>query len=100
MEIIFSRYLYALGLLRSSTGYIRELRSAKKDKNKIRAGEILKILMERISNAAVRILKMKDQEKLIFVNLGECVLFLAGTEGQDRIPRIQKRLPQHYCERV
>lgn len=60
MEMIFSRYLYALGLLRSCTGYVRELRSAKKDKNKIRAGEILKILMERISNAAVRILKMKD----------------------------------------
>ena len=67
MEIIFSRYLYALGLLRSCTGYVKELRSAKKDKNTIRSAEILKILMDRVSNAAIRILKMKEQEKYIFV---------------------------------
>ena len=68
MEIIFSRYLYALGLLRSCSGYVRELRNAKRDKNKIRSTELLKVLMERVSNAAVRILKMKDQERLIFVS--------------------------------
>jgi hypothetical protein len=67
MEIIFSRYLYSLALLRSCTGYIRQLRVAKHDKNNIRCTELLKILMERVSNAAIRILKMKDQERFIFV---------------------------------
>lgn len=68
MEIIFSRYLYPLALLRSCTGYIRELRNAKRDKNSVRAGDILKVLMDRVSNAAGRVLKMKEQERLIFVS--------------------------------
>jgi hypothetical protein len=69
MEIVFSRYLYSLGLLRSCAGYVNELRDAKEEKNKIRCGEILKKLMERLSNAAIRILKLKDQERLIFVRM-------------------------------
>ena len=67
MEIVFSRYLYALGMLRSCAGHVNELRNAKEEKNKTRCGEILKKLMERLSNAAIRILKLKDQERLIFV---------------------------------
>lgn len=68
MEIIFTRYLYALGLLRSCSGYVRELRNAKRDKNKIRLTEVVKVLMDRVSNAAVRVLKLKDQERFIFVS--------------------------------
>lgn len=68
MEIIFSRYLYALALLRSCTGHVKELRNAKKDKNNVRSTEILRVLMDRVSNAAVRVLKLKDQERLIFVS--------------------------------
>jgi hypothetical protein len=67
MELIFTRYCYALGFLKSCSGHINELRKAKVEKNVVRSGEILKVVMERLSNAAIRILKLKDQEKLIFV---------------------------------
>ena len=68
MEIVFSRYLYALGFLRSCSGYINELRNAREEKNTVRCGELLKSIMERLSNATIRILKLKDQETLLFVS--------------------------------
>lgn len=67
MEIVFSRYLYSLSFLRSCSGFVNELRKAKEEKNNTRCAEILKSIMERLSNATVRILKLKDQERLIFV---------------------------------
>jgi len=67
MEIIFSRYLYALGMLRGSSGYITELRKAKQEGNGDRCGELLKNIMERLSNGTVRLLKMRAAKKLIFV---------------------------------
>jgi hypothetical protein len=82
MEIIFSRYLYAIGFLRSCSGYINELRKAKEEKNTTRCGEILKSVMERLSNATIRILKLKSQENLIFV-----ILMLSNFE----IARIQRK---------
>jgi len=68
MEIVFSRYLYSLGFMRSCSGYINELRKAAEENNSTRSAEILKSVMERMSNAAIRILKLKDQERFIFVS--------------------------------
>lgn len=67
MEMIFSRYLYSLGFLRSCSGYIGELRRSKQEGNDIRCGEMLKSIIERLSNATIRLLKMKSTEQYLFV---------------------------------
>lgn len=54
--------------MRSCSGYINELRNAKEENNNTRCGEILKSLMARLSNATIRLLKLKDQETLLFVS--------------------------------
>ena len=69
MEIIFSRYLYALGISKSISGHIVQLRKATLGKNEESCKENLKGIMERMSNAAVRLYKMKAQERFIFVKL-------------------------------
>jgi hypothetical protein len=69
MEIIFSRYLYSLAMLRASSGYVTELRNARQQGNGDRCGELLKNVMDRLSNGAVRLLKMKAGSKFIFVRV-------------------------------
>ena len=71
MEMIFSRYLYSLGMLRSSSGWIGELRKAKREGNDDRCGEIVKAIMERVSNGAVRLIKMKASQRFLFVRFAQ-----------------------------
>lgn len=66
-----SRYLYSLGMLRSCSGFVSELRKAKQEGNDLRAGEMTKTIMDRLSNATIRLLKMKASSQLIFVNLSK-----------------------------
>lgn len=67
MEIILSRITYATGLLRSCGGHIAELRSCISQNNSSRAGEVLKVITDRILNACIRLHKMLDQKTLIVV---------------------------------
>ena len=61
--------LYSTGLLRSCGGHIAELRSCVTQNNEARAGEVLKVISDRILNACIRLHKMLDQKKLIQVKL-------------------------------
>lgn len=59
MEIIFTRYLLALGINRSSAGHVHQVRNSIAAKNIEGAKEALRSLMERYKFASIRLMKMK-----------------------------------------
>jgi len=62
-----SRYLFALGLNRSCSGYVSQVRKCIEQKNTEGAKEALKVIMERFKFGAVRLLKMKAASNSIYV---------------------------------
>ena len=69
MEIIFTRYLLALGLNRACSGFVHQVRGAIKDKNTEAAKVALKVIMDRYKFGSSRLLKMKKTERAIFAGL-------------------------------
>ena len=69
MEIIFTRYLLALGLNRTCSGFVHQVREAVKAKNTDAAKVGLKVIMERYKFGSTRLLKMKQTERAIFSGL-------------------------------
>ena len=70
MEIIISRYAYALAIMKSCSGHLYKFREAAKSKATDQAGALIKEMMERIKNATVRIYKMWGTEAVILVPFG------------------------------
>lgn len=69
IEIIISRYSFAIGMLKSASGHILQFREALVNKAKDRAGLLMKEIYERLQSATVRIYKLWASEKLILPGL-------------------------------
>lgn len=69
IELIISRYSYALTILKSCSGHAYKFREASKCKAKDQAMTLAKEIMERIKNATIRIYKMWNCEAILLVEL-------------------------------
>jgi hypothetical protein len=69
IEIIISRYSYALSILKSCSGHLYKFREAAKDKSKDESLTLSKEIMERIKNSTLRIYKMWSMEAILLVSL-------------------------------
>lgn len=69
MEVIISRYSFALTLLKSASGHIFQLREAVKNKNKEQATNLVKEIKERIRIGTMRVYKLWGSENLVLPGL-------------------------------
>ena len=69
IELIISRYSYALTILKSCSGHAYKFREASKSKAKDQAMVMAKEMMERIKNATIRIYKMWSCEAILLVDI-------------------------------
>jgi hypothetical protein len=69
MELIFSRVAYALAMSRSTSGAVSRLRTLRQGNNLGLAPDVAKQIGDVYSNAAIRLLKLKNAWNLISVSL-------------------------------
>ncbi len=67
IDIIISRYGYALMVLKSCSGHIYQYREAARNKAKDQAIALSKDILERIRNATLRVYKLWGVENLVLV---------------------------------
>jgi len=69
IEIIMSRYAYALTVLKSISGHLCQVREAIKNRSKDQVLNLSKDIMDRIRNATIRVYKMWGTENFILPGL-------------------------------
>jgi hypothetical protein len=69
IEIIISRYSFALTLLKSASGHIFQLREAAQNKNKEQVTNLVKEIKERIRIGTMRVYKLWGSENLLLPGL-------------------------------
>lgn len=69
IEMIMSRYAYALMVLKSCSGHVFQFREAVRTKGKDLALTLSKEIMERLRNATIRVYKIWGLESIVLVNL-------------------------------
>lgn len=69
VEMIISRYAYALGTLKSTSGHVHQFRDALAAGKKDVAKGLGNDVNERITNAAIRIYKLAAVESILLVGL-------------------------------
>lgn len=67
IEMIISRYSYALMVLKSCSGHIYQFREAARNKAKDQAVVLSKDILERLRNATIRVYKLWGVENLVIV---------------------------------
>ena len=95
IEIIISRYSYALAILKSCSGHLYKYREAARAKSTDQGLALIKEMMERLKNALIRIYKMWGTEAIILVGLSH----EARPQRQSRTTRVFLRL-HRYHEKV
>ncbi len=94
IEIIISRYSYAMAILKSCSGHVYKFREAARAKSTDQGLALIKEMMERLKNALVRIYKMWGTEAVILVDSTD----EARPQRQSRTSRVLPRLHRHHEE--
>ena len=69
IEIIMSRYCYALTVLKSVSGHVHQVRGHIKSRSKDQTVNLCKEIMDRVRNATIRVYKMWGLESTILPGL-------------------------------